>query len=90
LLPIATIGSSGILRAPPFLICREGPDPRAHNSGRGAGSASAGRNDVVPAPRSVSPLATLFVILLCTGYLYVAFFFFFMFRTILLPEHYAR
>jgi hypothetical protein len=31
-------------------------------------------------------LRPLFVILLCTGYVYVPFFFFLMFRTILLPD----
>jgi hypothetical protein len=44
-----------------------------------------------PQPPDERPLwRPLFVILLCTGYVFVAFFFFFMFRTILLPEYFAR
>jgi hypothetical protein len=32
----------------------------------------------------------VFVLLVCAGYAYAAFFFLFMFRTILLPEYFAR
>ena len=32
----------------------------------------------------------LFALLVCAGYVYAAFFLFFMFRTIILPEYFAR
>jgi hypothetical protein len=76
--------------APSFLICREGPDPRAHNPGA-VPLPHQEEEAVSSQPPDERPLLRpLFVILLCTGYLYVAFFFFLMFRTILLPEHFAR
>jgi hypothetical protein len=35
-------------------------------------------------------LRTVFGVLLCAGYVYVVFFFFFMFRTVLWPSYFAR
>jgi hypothetical protein len=35
-------------------------------------------------------LHTVFGVLLCAGYVYVVFFFFFMFRTVLWPSYFAH
>jgi hypothetical protein len=35
-------------------------------------------------------MPAVYVLLLCAGYVYVAFFFLFMFRTILFPEYFRR
>jgi hypothetical protein len=37
-------------------------------------------------PDQRSAMRALFAILLCTGFVYVAFFYFFMFRTVLFPD----